>query len=151
MAESPSHLALSELHARSVTITLRLTEETLFLVERLTAGDEEGAMVSTRTPLDDTQWHRLRALAAEARAQIAQVMQMFGLPHQVRDGRRLLDSHLTETWATLEDTRPPHLDGYGRMDPAVATILDPMMVRIIETINAMRAEALRADVRRAGR
>lgn len=140
MADRDTHPILSEPHARGITSTLRIVEQTVFLIEQLLAGDQVGLTVATRTPLDAPQRERLHALIQETRAQIAAFVPIVPLSRYERDGRRVITGHLTEAWADLEDIRPAKLGRYGPLDPALATRLGPPVARLIDLVEAIRKE-----------
>ncbi len=143
MADNTTPVYLRDTHARAVATTLRLVEQALFLIEDLAAGDQIGAIVATRTDLDAERRARIEEIIQAARGEIAALAQTFGLPHHERDGRQIIQGHLSELWADLEDTRPAKLGRYGAVDPALVPLLDPPIVRLIACIEAIRAEVLR--------
>lgn len=132
-------IMLNPAQRRVVLITLQQLERALADQEHLLQPEEPLTLKRRVLDIDADAAATLRSLAAAARREIQQLAGVFGFQSVEESTRRILQVTLSVLWADLEDTRPQKLLGYGEVDPAAASQLEPALERLIALVQAMQS------------
>jgi len=96
------------------------------------------------TPTNMTEVHQ--SLSQEERDQLresmqriqsfaAETAQTYGLAKQRKDLKRIVAGEISQIWTTLENCRPQRMGGMGKIDDAIALILEQDMQRMLRRLD----------------
>jgi len=130
-------MGLNPAQRSSVTIALRVTEQTLTNLIRQAGRNETGILYQSSLPLSNAEREEMQALVNAARQEIAALVERLRLETTREDGRRAAVAHLSYVWTILEDIRPAKLKRYGEVDPDLHESLGPGLDRLIALMSAL--------------
>jgi hypothetical protein len=131
---------LNESQKRSLSVSLQLLEEELFIIQLL-AGNErhDGQLFSPDVDLNEIQQRALEKLIRNVLSYIHDLRQQFDL--EVKTKR--LSSRVMSTsgyfWAVLCDQKSNKLTRYGAVFQGLSDMLDPVLDQILEALRKMVA------------
>jgi len=121
--------------------TLIHLERALIETEQMLDRPPSGVTFTTEVDWSEACAQDLRSLCAAARSQIAEMVDVFGLPVQHLNGRRIVVGEMSIAWVNLEELRPERLRRYGDVDPALSETLTPRLERLMEQVLAIQSLA----------
>jgi hypothetical protein len=106
-----------------------------------------GIMYEHAGEIAEASKERIRAVLAEMLDKVTAIRLDLGLPKQVVELDRLIESRLSHIWVTLHESRTQSLRGYGAAPEKLKEYLDPRVdeilglhARLRETLQGARAE-----------
>ena len=106
--------------------SLRSFEESLHLAERvLASGSEKGVLYDRKLQMSGEQIDQAHQKIEAALQALAQLAGQLELQKREDNLNQSLSGQMSVSWADLIDARSDRLRGYGKVDPAVAEVLDP--------------------------
>ncbi|HXF95160.1 MAG TPA: hypothetical protein VNI61_03550 [Gemmatimonadales bacterium] len=85
---------------------------------------------------------RLRASLAAVRAAVGDIRSSLALPGDVRPSLKRRVAAVAEVWAArVEDLRARRLKSYGDVHPDLPRVLDPLLDRLLQALEALGAAA----------
>ena len=148
MTDVPSSIRLNASQRRHYEVLFSRLEDSLWKVEILLQREAPHRQVLSVTDDDvpvsfrETAPHRLLHL----REMIARLARTLDLRPRTQSRRRLIQAMLTAEAVRIEDSLGAQMRGYGLVDPSVPQHLDPQLVGIAHTLNALAA-SLKPDPR----
>ncbi|NPV77708.1 MAG: hypothetical protein HPY59_15210 [Anaerolineae bacterium] len=115
-------------HRRYLHSSLLSFEKSLRLVNRyLDEGDEEGILYYRKTGLNSDQIISAQKIIAGALLELASLVEKLELEPMEESTNQILMAEMSMNWVSLLDSRSDRLRGYGKVNPEIASILDPML------------------------
>jgi len=102
-------------------------------------GHDEGILYRRDASLSDEESEQVRQLVEAALAEIAQLAQILNLPVEIADNRSALWGKLAILGADLYEARAEKLGRYGETAPDLEMVLNPPLLRLIQTVNQIRS------------
>jgi len=124
-------MGLNPAQRNSVTIALRVMEQTLANLTRQAGRSETGILYQSSLPLSNGERDQMQTLVEAARREIAALAERLQLEATKEDGRCSAAAHLSDAWTMPEDIRPAKLSRYGKVDPDLLESLEPGLDRLI--------------------
>lgn len=129
------HPYLSEPQRRSLEVTLcemeRLVLHSRHIREIAQNGDRQGVLLRWHAALDESQVAQLKRLEDATLEQLMALRIGLDLWPRVEDLQHQLFSAFSILWADLEDTRPRRMVGYGEIEPAATSVLEPAIEKLV--------------------
>lgn len=132
---------LSPAHAGALAARMLILEEDCREVERNLDGFH-GILYEYAGEIPEAAKQRMRGILAEILDKVTSIRQELGLPKQVVELDRLIESRLSRIWVTLHESKSRGLRGYGVVPEDLRKYLDPRMDEMLSLLTHLR-EALR--------
>jgi hypothetical protein len=123
-------MTLNPYQKNSLAVQLRQLEQALRAARVQMALPEDGILFSRRGVSGPLR-RQLEPLIDQALAEIELLAERFDLESETEDLRAILRADMAEAWAGLYDTLSPKLKRYGKVEPALAQMLDPHINNLI--------------------
>jgi hypothetical protein len=133
-------LSISPAHAGALAARMLTLEEDCREIERNLDGFH-GILYEYAGEIPETTKQRMRGMLAEILDKIASIRLDLGLPKQVVELDKLIESRLSHMWVTLHESKSHGLRGYGAVPEDLKKYLDPRMDGILLLLTRLR-EAL---------
>jgi hypothetical protein len=134
-------LSISPAHAGALAARMLVLEEDCREIERNLDGFH-GILYEYAGEIPETTKQRMREMLAEVLAKLTSIRLDLGLPKQVVELDKLIESRLSHIWVTLHESKSQGLRGYGEVSEELKAYLDPRIDRILPLLNRLR-EVLR--------
>jgi hypothetical protein len=134
-------LPISPAHAGALAARMLILEEDCREIERNLDGFH-GILYEYVGEIPETTKQRMRAVLAEILDKVTSIRLDLGLPKQVVELDKLIESRLSHIWVTLQESKSHGLRGYGVVPEDLKTYLDPRLDGILLLRNRLQ-EALR--------
>lgn len=134
----PATERLNEDQKRQVSTTMVVVDASLALCERLLRqGGAQGLLYTIQDDLSPWQKAHLWSHLQEMHAVLSQLDEKWRLTHRVSSLTREIAGELFYLWTIIEECASHRLRGYGPVDGSLKAELDPRLVQLIESIQAM--------------
>jgi hypothetical protein len=142
---------ISPAHAGGLAARMLILEEDCREIERHLDGFH-GILREYSGEIPETSKKRMRAVLAEILDKVASIRLDLGLPKQVVELDKLIESRLSHIWVTLQESKSHGLRGYGAVPEELKAYLDPRMdgilsllTRLQETLRGAKIEGKREE------
>jgi hypothetical protein len=132
---------ISPAHAGALAARMLILEEDCREIERNLDGFH-GILYEYAGEIPGATKQRMRGMLAEILDKVTSIRQELGLPKQVVELDKLIESRLSRIWVTLHESKSRGLRGYGVVPEDLRRYLDPRMDGILSLLAHLR-EALR--------
>ena len=132
---------ISPAHAGGLAARMLILEEDCREIERNLDGFH-GVLYEYSGEIPEASKKRMRALLAEILDKVKSIRLELGLPKQVVELDKLIESRLSHIWVTLHESKSRGLRGYGVVPEDLKSYLDPRMDGMLSLLTHLR-EALR--------
>ena len=132
---------LTAAQERMLAVSLRNVETELAWIETMLGWTYRGVTVAFDDDLREPALAALRSGIEEAREQIRAWTRLVRLETEVIPKSRWIAARLIQLWVVAEESRTPHLRGYGRITPEMVERVDPAARRLSELLLAMERVA----------
>ena len=140
-SNSETSLRISPAHAGALAARLLVLEEDCREIGRNLDGCH-GILFEYEGEIPEASKQRMRATLAEILERVASLRGELGLPKQVLELEKLIESRLSRIWVTLHESKSCGLRGYGVVPEELKKYLDPRMDGILSLATHLR-ETLR--------
>jgi len=140
-SNSGASLNISPAHAGALAARMLILEEDCREIERRLDGFH-GILLEYTGEIPETAKQRMRAMLAEILDKVTSIRLELGLPKQVLELDKLMESRLSHIWVTLHESKSRGLRGYGAVPEELEKYLDPRIDRILALLANLR-ETLR--------
>lgn len=132
---------LNDAQKRSLSVALRMIEETLDKAETLIErGYYRGITYESVCTVNPQTRHELTNIFQQIRELLGELMCLFDLEPEQRDAARQIYADLFYSWEVAEGVKTNMLKRYGTVASGVAQILDPRLDRLIELVRTAGAK-----------
>ncbi len=132
---------ISPAHAGALGARMLILEEDCREIERHLDGFH-GILYEYSGEIPETSKQRMRAVLAEILDKVTSIRLDLGLPKQVVELDKLIESRLSHIWVTLHESKSHGLRGYGAVPEELKEYLDPRMDGILSLLTRLQ-ETLR--------
>jgi hypothetical protein len=139
--DSEATPSISPAHAGALAARMHILEEDCREIERNLDGFH-GIFYEYAGGIPEATKQRMRAMLAEILDKLTSIRLELGLPKQVVELDKLIESRLSHIWVTLRESKSPGLRGYGVVPEDLRRYLDPRMDRALALLTRLQ-EALR--------
>jgi hypothetical protein len=140
---------ISRAHAGALAARMMILEEDCREIERNLDGFH-GILYEYAGEIPEASKQRMRGMLAEILGMVTSIRQELGLPKQVVELDKLIESRLSRIWVTLHESKSRGLRGYGVVPEDLKKYLDPRMdgmlsllTRLQQALRERRAEGKR--------
>jgi hypothetical protein len=133
-------ISISPAHAGALAARMLILEEDCREIERHLDGFH-GILYEYVGEIPETSKQRMRAVLAEILDKVTSIRVDLGLPRQVVELNKLIESRLSHIWVTLHESKSPGLRGYGAVPEELKAYLDRRLDGILSLLTPLR-EAL---------
>jgi hypothetical protein len=146
--DSAATLSVSPAHAGALAARMLILEEDCREIGRNLDGFH-GILYEYAGEIPESTKQRMRVTLAEILEKVTSIRLELGLPKQVVDLDKLIESRLSHIWVTLHESKSQGLHGYGVVPEGLKTYLDPRIDGILSLLARLQ-EALR-EAKTAGK
>jgi len=139
--DSKTTVSISPAHAGALAARMLILEEDCREIERHLDGFH-GILYEYSGEIPETSKKRMRAVLAEILDKVTSIRLDLGLPKQVVELDKLIESRLSHIWVTLQESKSHGLRGYGAVPEELKAYLDPRMDGILSLLTRLQ-ETLR--------
>jgi hypothetical protein len=134
-------VSISPAHAGALAARMLILEEDCREIERNLDGFH-GIFYEYAGEIPETSKQRMRAMLAEILDTVTSIRLDLGLPKQVVELDKLIESRLSHIWVTLHESKSHGLRGYGAVPEELKVYLDTRIDAILSLLTGLQ-EALR--------
>jgi hypothetical protein len=142
---------ISPAHAGTLGARMLILEEDCREIE-LHLDGFHGILYEYSGEIPETSKQRMRAVLAEILDKVTSIRLDLGLPKQVVELDKLIESRLSHIWVTLHESKSHGLRGFGAVPEELKAYLDPRMdgilsllTRLQETLRGAKMEGKREE------
>jgi hypothetical protein len=139
-ADFEATVSISPAHAGALAARMLILEEDCREIERNLDGFQ-GIFYEYAGEIPETSKERIRAILLEVLDRVTRIRSDLGLPKQIVELDKLIESRLSHMWVTLHESKSHGLRGYGAVPEGLKVYLDPRMDGILLLLIRLR-EAL---------
>jgi len=133
---------LNDFQKNSLSVSLRLLEKRILLLESLLeSGEKEGALYRFRVDLNEAEIERFREKIAFIRQLVLAIMEKFRLEPSEDYFSRHLKGLSSYFITVFEDEKAAKLRRYGKVSPGLPRELDPLIEELLAHIRSLPAGA----------
>ena len=136
-----ARVSISPAHVGALAARMLILEEDCREIERNLDGFH-GILYEYAGGIPEASKQRMRAVLVEILDDITSIKLDLGLPKQVVELDKLIESRLSHIWVTLHESKSHGLRGYGVVPEELKAYLDPRMDGILSLLTRLQ-EAVR--------
>ncbi len=138
MTEQRSKMRLNDAQRRTLATSLGLLDQTLSRFEEYAKGREiRSVMWKEENRLSAEQRDALLTCISEIKALLARMKEDLNLPARVDRVAATIWGESAAFWNTLAEVKSQRLAAYGKVDPSLASYVDPKVERLISAMQAI--------------
>ena len=131
---------LSDNHRRVIASGMSIVDAAAVrMLDLLADRNSPAAMKTVEGSVTESERERIRAVLLQLQTLIASFVRKRDLQPSKKNLRRILASDVSQTWVTLEDSRPARIKGYGAMPVSTAESLEADLQEMLLLAGKLRA------------
>jgi hypothetical protein len=130
-------VSISPAHAGALAARMLILEEDCREIERNLDGFH-GILYEYAGEIPETTKQRMRAMLSEILDKVTSIRLDLGLPKQVVELDKLIESRLSHIWVTLHESKSHGLRGYGAVHEELKAYLDPRIDEVLSLLNRVQ-------------
>ena len=128
-------ITLNENHLRSLTSTLTVVEKYLADMQLSARGAHNGCCYEILNDVDNEAMSNNDMLIKEAREQICDLCEKYGVNKKTRSLQRIIDTLQTKIWEILQDSKSRRIKSFGTFSKDLAKEYDDDINKLMAIIS----------------